>query len=194
MWILSKQNWQFVSVYLDGIALEMSRPEEHAKHVRHVFVVLCEACVFVELKKFELLHNKVNCLLHFIHPGQLAVSKHSIDIIPDLKPHTNIVKPWLVKGLCNVFRPFVTNSKRFSVLVSREMLKDESMHLEALPRDKSFALRTLKQKLITPLVLYLPRTKCTHTFDTFACDLQAGYVLLEQRPSGLDKLIGCWAR
>lgn len=71
-------------VYLDTIGIFSKSLKGRIKLVQLVLMLLQNSSVTMKLKKSELFSNAMKDLGHFIHPGWLAVSQHTINAIRDL--------------------------------------------------------------------------------------------------------------
>lgn len=78
--------------------------------------------------------------------------------------------------------------------MNRNFWKDQLTQFENLPQDKLLSLQTQPEKLIMAPMFSLPRSTHIYMLGTDGCDLQIGWVLLQQQPEGSDKLIGYLSR
>ena len=98
-------------------------------------------------------------------------------------------------GLCNVYRRFVPNFSRIAKPLNQRLMKGQQTTWGDLNEEEQQACETLKDKLVNPPILVLPRLGRRYTIDTDACDVQVGCVLLqEQDCEKTTKPIGYWSR
>lgn len=81
--------------------------EAHIKHVTRVSALLHDARVTIKLKNCTSFSSGIKILSHVIYLEQLAVSQHTVDLIPDLRFPANITCPRSFMAMTNAFRRFV---------------------------------------------------------------------------------------
>lgn len=118
-----------------------------------------------------------NCIYlpgHVIRLGCLTVESCTIDAICSLQAPSNITGLRSFIGLCSVFCCIVPNCARIAAPISRKSRKDQPHVYTKSSEEELEALRTLKEKLMSPPVLALLRSWGTNTVDTDACDRPIG--------------------
>lgn len=92
-------------------------------------------------------------------------------------------------SLCNVFCRLVPCFKRLAFPLKEKLRKGELLQLE-LDTNKRKAVEALKDKLIAPTIVALPRLNGKFTIITDACDIQVGCVLLQEQEYKVLKPVG----
>ena len=98
-------------------------------------------------------------------------------------------------GLCNVYQRFVPNLPRISNPLNAKLWKGEAQKWGELNEDETKAFETLKEKLLNPPILTLPRIGRRYTIYTDACNVQIGCVLLidQEDENSTIMPIGYWS-
>ena len=193
--ILSRVKWQYALVYLDDVIIYSKTVEEHFRHVRTVLTLLQSAGISLKLKKCAFFTAAVDYLGHRIKPGKLEVASETCDAIRHAQPPTTQTEIRSFIGLCNVYRRFVKNFARIAAPLNNKLHKDQPKSFGALTDEEFEAFATLRNHLINPPILALPKVGKKYIVETDACDEQVGCVLLqEQDTEGDFRPIGYWSR
>lgn len=152
---LSKVTWKYVLVYSVNIFIFSKTPEEHIEHTAMLLQVFRDTGIVLKPLKCAFLTNRIDYLGLIICPGWLEVAIHTADIIHGRATSTTATEPGPSLVLCNVFRRLVPNFARIVSFLSRRLQKAQAEDLAFLEEDQLQALYTLKEKLISPLVLTL---------------------------------------
>jgi len=192
--ILSGFKWHLCLVYLDDVIIFSSSAEQHVKDVDVVVTRLCEAGVTLNLEKCTWFSDKVECLGHIVGPGQLHVQNKKVDALKhaSLPTPKSQLKSFL--GMCKGYRRFVKDfakrAKPLNAMTRADVPPD-------LPKPTDAALATfddLRQALLAPPILALPKAKGQKIVDVDACADQLGCTLLHEQPDGSRLLVGYWSR
>ena len=97
-------------------------------------------------------------------------------------------------GLCNVYRRFVPNFARTAAPSNALLRKECPTKLPKFGEEESKAFKLLKQALVEPPVLNLPKSGLPFSVDTDACEHQIGCAVLQTHEDGTRYLIGFWSR
>jgi len=97
-------------------------------------------------------------------------------------------------GMCNVFRRFVAKYTRIAAPLNHLTTKAYGDTLPAFTGTQAAALARLRDALLHPPVLALPRRGAPFTIDVYACDTQLGSVLLSDQQDGQLKPMGFYSR
>lgn len=97
-------------------------------------------------------------------------------------------------GLYNVFYRFSPISTLIDAPKNRKIRKAEPTEYGPLNEEERNALERLREKLVPPPVLALPRFAVKYTVDTDDYDKQVGFVLLQEQKEGTNWKIGYWYR
>lgn len=84
--------------------------------------------------------------------------------------------------MCNVYRRFVRNFTRIVSPLNIKTRKDQPIEIEHRNEEKIETFETLRQKLITKLILALPRHGCKYTLDRGRMRSPGG-IRTEDRPA-----------
>jgi hypothetical protein len=97
-------------------------------------------------------------------------------------------------GLCNVYRRFVRGFAKIAAPLNLLPRKREPPQLGPLSSEQVTAFDTLRDALLNPLILALPRIEGAFTLDTDASDHQLGGCLLQSQPDRSQRPVGYWSR
>lgn len=193
--ILSKVKWQYALVYLDDVIIYSKSVEDHFAHVRTVLTLLQNAGVSLKLNKCSFFTTAVDYLGHKIRPGKLEVASRTCEAIRYAKPPTNQTEIRSFLGLCNVYRRFVKNFARIAAPLNKKLHKDKPKYFGPLDEEELQAFATLRNCLLSPPILALPKMGKPYIVETDACNEQVGCVLLQEQETAKDyRPIGYWSR
>ena len=179
--ILSRVKWRTALVYLDDIIVYSPDAESHFDHLKEVLQLLHQAGITLKLKKCQFFQDKVEYLGHIIQPGQLRVNSHTTEGLKHCLPPTNQTELRSFLGMCNVYRRFVPNFARIAAPLSVRTGKNQPSEFQ-LDEAGLEAFNTLREHLLNPPVLALPRYGEDYVLDTDACKYQVGCCLLQRQP------------
>jgi len=97
-------------------------------------------------------------------------------------------------GMCNVYRRFVVNYARIEAPLNQLTTKAVGDTLLSFTETQVAAFTRLRDALLQPPVLALPRRVAPFTIDVDACDTQLGRDLLQEQPDSHLKLVGFYSR
>jgi RNase H-like domain found in reverse transcriptase len=159
-----------------------------------VLTLLGNAGLSLELKKCHFFSKTVDYLGHVIRPGRLGVAEQNTTALktaPLTRTQTEL-RSFL--GLCDVYRRFVPWFSAIAAPLNALLCKGMSPQLGSLPPAAVAAFTELRDRLLTPQVLALPRTAGRLWLDTDASDRQLGCYLLQDQPDGKPLPLGYWSR
>jgi len=192
--ILSGVKWQTCLIYLDDLIIFSRTPEDHLAHLDEVLALLAAAGVSLKATKCHFFQTRVEYLGHVITPGRVAVNEKNTHALKGLRfPETQTeVKSFL--GMCRVYRRFVPDyakiAKPLTVLTSTKLSK----HLGPPNPEQRGAFEALKQRLLCPPILALPRLNGDYILDVDASYKQLGCSLLQRQPDGEFQPVGYYSR
>ena len=96
--------------------------------------------------------------------------------------------------MCNVCRRFVDHFAKIAAPVTAMLRKGEPDVLPDLDEGQTTAFNKLKECLISPPVLKLPRLGRPYSLDTDASDAQLACTLLQTHEDGHRYAVGYWSR
>ena len=192
--ILSGLKWQICLVYLDYVIIFSANAEQHVKDVDTVLHRLREARVTLNLEKCTWFSDEVEYLGHIVRPGQLHVHNKNLDALKHAKFPTTKTQLKSFLGMCNVYRLFVKDiakrPKPLDALTKAEIPPDLPP-----PTDATIAaFEDLRNALLCPLVLALPKANRKLVVDVDACADQVGCILLQEELGEQLHPVGYWSR
>ena len=190
--ILSGVRWQICLLYLDDVIVFARTHGEHAKHLHTVLSLLQSAGISLKLKKCSFIQLKVHYLGHLISPDKLSVAEAAADAF---KTFTFTRKLTLVRsflGACNVYLLFVKGFAKIARPLTNMTRKDADPDNPTELQLQAF--EALKERMIYPPILALPRYGRPYMIDTDASAYQLGCTLLQEHEEAKDwRLVGYWS-
>jgi len=188
--IFSGLKWQICLVYLDNVIIFSANAEQHVKDVDTVLHRLREAGVTLNLEKCTWSSDEVEYLGHIVRPRQLHVHDKNVDTLKHAKFPTTKTQLKSFSGMCNVYRRFVKDfAKRAKPLnaQTRAMIPPDLPP----PTDVDIAaFEDLRNALLCPPVLALPKANRKLVVEVDACADQVGCTLLQEEPGELLHPVG----
>jgi Reverse transcriptase (RNA-dependent DNA polymerase) len=155
--VLSGLMWKTCLFYFDDIIVFSNSSKEHARHLDEVLSILYGAGLSLKLAKCAFLRETVNFLGHIIRPGKLEVFSKTMDVLKTAKAPTTQTELRSFLGICNVYRLFVPSFAEVASPLNALLRKGERPELGILTDEQLTAFNTLREKLIYPPVLTLPK-------------------------------------
>ncbi|CDF33203.1 unnamed protein product [Chondrus crispus] len=149
-------------------------------------VVLLEKCSFFT--------QEVHYLGHVIRPGTLSIDEVSTRALREIAIPTTQTELRSFLGLCNVYRRFVPNYAHKAAPLNQLLKKGQPAKLEPFDETEIKAFDTLREAVISPPILALPKAGFPYSMDTDASDYQVGTALFQSHEDGQRKHIGFWSR
>lgn len=97
-----------------------------------------------------------------------------------MRPPTNVTQLRSFLGLCNVYRRFVSNFTRIAAPLTNKHRNNNRHTFLYMTEAEIKSFRRLKDILVKPPVLTLPRSDLAYVFHTDACDQQLGAFLMQR--------------
>src|SRR3954467_4610666 len=169
---------KFVVVYLDDILIYSKNEEDHAKHLRLVWMKLREHRLYAKFSKCEFWLPEVTYLGHVISAKGIAINPERVNAVLDWTPPESVKQVRTFLGLANYCRRFVENFCKVAKPLT-ELLKKDKKFLWTPKCEESF--QELKRRLTSALVLAPPDTK--RYFEIY-CDASRqglGCILMQDR-------------
>lgn len=145
-------------VYIDDVSTVFKSLEEHVKHIKEVLGLLRAVVMTLKLKKYHFFSESIDYLGHVIAPGKLQAAKMTTQAIESLRYVEDISEMRSFLGLCNVYRRFVPCFAKNAAFLNKK-LKNEKTSQFVLDYQERRAVNELKNYLVSPPVLALPRAK-----------------------------------
>jgi hypothetical protein len=163
------------------------------RHLDEVLALLYGAGLSLKLSKCNFFRDTVSYLGHVIHPGKLEVAVKNTEALKGAKPPTNQTQLRSFLGLCNVYRRFVPGFSKISGPLNALLRKGESPNFGMLNEEQLQSFNYLREKLLHPPVLALPKRDGKFNLDTDASGDQIGCCLFQEQLDGTHP-IGYWCR
>ena len=192
--ILADAKWQFAIVYIDDIIIFSRTPEEHLEHLDTVLGLLAKAGVTLKLNKCHFFREQIEYLGHIIAPGELRVANKTTENVKLLDPPTTKTEVRSFLGMCNVYRRFIKDFATIARPLTSLTKKEVAERWQVLTEEQMHSFETLKEKLVSPPVLALPRPDLPYIVETDANDYQVGCVLSQKYPDGTVKPLGYFSK
>ena len=192
--ILSGVQWQICLIYLDDVILFSRTHAEHARHLDTVFSLMRSVGTSHKLKKCSFFQPKVHYLRHVISPGKVSVAEATADAFNIFTFPRTLTQVRSYFGARNFYCHFVkgfANIGRPSTDMTR---KDADPNFDDPTEPKLQAFEALKERIVSPPILTLPRHGRPYRIDTDASPYQLGCTLLQEH-GGSNKWrpIGYWS-
>jgi hypothetical protein len=152
--------------------------------VNEALALLGDAGLSLKLKKCLFFADTVDYLGHVICPGRLGVAEKNIEALKTaLLPRTQTeLRSFL--GVCNVYRRFVPHFSAIATQLKALLSKCTPPTLGSLSPATIAAFTSLRDRLLSPPSLALPRAVGKFFLDTDASHGQLGCYLSQQQPCG----------
>ena len=192
--VLSGLKWKTCLVYLDDIIVFSNTEYDHFRHLEEVLSLLYGAGLSLKLTKCHFFKDTVDYLGHVIRPGKLEVAVKNTEALRNARPPVNQTELRSFLGLCNVYRRFVPGFAKIAAPLNTLLKKGESPNIGEFSTDQLGAFNALREKLLHPPVLALPRADGRYILDTDASAEQIGCCLLQEYADKTKHPIGFWSR
>jgi len=171
-------------MYLDNVLLYSKSKEERIGHVDHILRLLRGAGVTLRLPKSRFFRTTVEYLRREIKPGRLGVLDAHTRALREAHFPTTRTHLRSFVGMCNVFRRFVPNFARMAAPQTDLVGSTTPVLVSPATPLQQQALDRLKEALLTPPVLALPRRGRAYDLDMDACGTQVGATLFQEQDDG----------
>jgi len=192
--LLAGVKWQFCLVYLDDVIIFSETEEKHISHVDNVLQILHQAGVTLKLKKSEFFRKSVDYLGHRLRPGKLAILDSGTEALREAQYPRNQTQLKSYLGSCNVYRRFVKNFAKVAAPLTDLLKKGLPFELEAPTQEQLDSFNRLRDALLNPPILRLPKPGIPYVLDVDASKAQLGCTLLQQQEDGILHPVGYWSR
>jgi RNase H-like domain found in reverse transcriptase/Reverse transcriptase (RNA-dependent DNA polymerase)/Integrase zinc binding domain/Chromo (CHRromatin Organisation MOdifier) domain/Integrase core domain len=192
--ILSGIRWKTCLVYLDDVIVFSSNRDDHLAHVNEALTLLGNAGLSLKLKKCHFFADTVDYLGHVIRPGRLGVAEKNTEALKTARLPKTQTELRSFLGLCNVYRRFVPHFSSIASPLNALLSKGTPPTLGPLSPAAIAAFTALRDRLLSPPILALPRAVGKFCLDTDASNGQLGCCLSQQQPCGKYLPLGYWSR
>ena len=195
--ILSGVRWRTCLIYLDDVIVFSKTLTDHIDHLDEVLTLLGDAGISLKLRKCSFFQRKVTYLGHVILPGKLAVAADSTKAIRDAIFPKTLTQLRSFLGACNVYRRFVKGFAKIAHPLTAMLQKNAEIDWDNPTEAQRDAFAQLRDILLSPPVLGLPKANRPYMVDTDASEYQLGATLLQQQDDDNPTswtTIGYWSR
>jgi len=192
--ILSGLKWQLCLIYLDDVIIFSASAEQHFKDVDVDLTRLREAGVTLNIEKCTWFSDEEEYLGHIVRPGQLHVHNKNVGALKHASFPATKTQPKCFLGMRNVYQRFF---KDFAQLAKPLNAMTRAEIPPELPKPTDAALAAfddLRQALLAPPILALPKAKGQMIVDVDACADQLGCTFLQEQSDGTIFPVGYWSR
>ncbi|GKV11337.1 hypothetical protein SLEP1_g22601 [Rubroshorea leprosula] len=151
--VFSKYLDKFVVVFINDILIYSSSHAFHEKHLRTVLKTLRSERLCAKFKKCEFWLDSVAFLGHVVTKDGISIDPQKIKAVVDWKRLNSVAEVHSFLGLVGYYHRFVVDFSRIALPMTCPIRKDAKF--EWAPECEKSCL-TLKEKLVTALVLALP--------------------------------------
>lgn len=151
----------------------------HIAHLRQVLTLLRNSGFTLKVKKCAFFVT-VNYCGYIMLSARLELSEAIAAAVRELKDCATQTEVRCYHGLCNLFRGTVLNFSAVAAPLNIELPKNQRTTFPSPTEAEKYAVENLGTLLTNPAVLPLPRTTGQYMVDTYACDSQVGFILLQQ--------------
>ena len=135
----------------------------------------------MKLKKCTFFQNRVDYLGHVITPGKLSVAKENVQAFEHAVFPKNITQLRSLLGAANVYRRFIKDFSKIAKPLTSMTQKEAKPDWNTPTDEQLRSFNDLKQRLVHPPVLALPKPDRPFLIDTDASAYQLGAALLQQQ-------------
>jgi RNase H-like domain found in reverse transcriptase len=126
--------------------------------------------------------------------GQLSVAENNTTTLKNTNHPTTQTELRSFLGICNVYRRSVRGFSKIAAPLNILLRNGETPQRGPLSSEQVTAFDTLRDAIVNPPILALPRIEVAFTLDTDASDHQLGCYLLQSQPDGSQRPVGYWSR
>ena len=152
------------------------------------------AGVTLKAKKCQFFQKSVEYLGHIISPGEMRLHNKNLEALAKVGHSLTRTQLRSFLGMCNVHRRLVANCKWISEPLNQLTTIAYGDTLPTFTEMQAATFTRLRDALLHPPVLALPRRGAPFTIDVVACDTQLGCALLEEQQDGQLKPVGSYSR
>jgi hypothetical protein len=167
----------FVVVFLDDILIYSKTEKEHERHLRLVLSALRKNQFYGKLKKCAFWLSEVAFLGHVISQQGIAVDPKNVMAVVEWKRPSSVSEIRSFLGLAEYYRCFVPNFSSIAKPLTRFLEKGV---LFVWSSNCEVSYQTLKNKLVSSLILALPESGKRFTVYTDASRIGLGCVLMQE--------------
>ena len=149
----------------------------------------------LNLKKCSFFTKYIKHLGHIVRPGTIEVDKASTCCLEGLRSPKTISELRSFLRVCNIYRRFIRCLTDIATPLN-ELLEGNPRKNFPIPElnDRQFrSFGELKNAVMNPPILVLPRIGLLYEIDTDACEHQVGFTLFQYQEDE-RKPIGFWYR
>ena len=184
--ILSGVRCQICLVYLDDVIVFSRMHGKHAKYLDSVLSLLQSLGISLKLNKCSFFQPKVHYLGHVISLGKHSIAEAAADAFKKFNFPRRLTRVRSFVEACNVTLHVIARP------LTDMTRKDADPGIENPTELQLEAFEALKERMISPPILVLPRYGRPYMFETDASACQLGCTLLPEHNEAIDwRPVGC---
>jgi len=188
--VLAELQWTLCLVYLDDIIVPAANPKQLINRMDKVFQRIHQSGMKMKPSKCELMQTTVTFLGHLVNAEGIKPDPCNVLKIKEMPTPQNLKQVRRFLGMCGYYRRMIKDySKRARPLFN--LLKGDQDFVWTISQQEAFD--DLKQVLISPEIMSIPRDEGLFILDTDASGEGIGAVL-QQEQDGQVKVIAYGSR
>jgi len=188
--VLAELQWTICLVYLDDIIVPATNPRQLIQRMDTVFQRIQQSGMKMKPSKCELMQTTVTFLGHLVNADGIKPDPCNVLKIQEMSPPENLKQVRRFLGMCGYYRRMIKDySKRARPLFN--LLKGDQEF--EWTKSQQSAFEDLKQVLVSPEIMSIPRDEGLFILDTDASGDGIGAVL-QQEQDGQVKVIAYGSR
>lgn len=184
---LSPFRWNSCIFYRDDIIIFPKKWEEHVEQVDDILSVLEGLWVKLTLRKCEFFVDKVKYLGHIVRLGTIEADQAHMAALHNVKYRPNRTEVRSFSGLCNVYRRFFPYYSKLVHPLNQLLKKGMQIRLGPLEDRCQKFFGALRDAILSPPILALPRKNSPYFTDTDASNYQIGVAPLQTHEDGTSR-------
>lgn len=150
--------------------------------------------VTLKLRQCEFFTQEIKYLGHIIIPGTLEVDQARVAALKEVKYPTYQTQLRSFFGLCNVYRRYIKDLTHVAHPLNKLLRKGEPVKLKLFGYAEIDAFHKLKEAILSPPFLVMPKPGLSYSVDTDASVKKRGAALFQTYPDGGRKPTGFFSR
>ena len=181
-------NWKYCLAFMDDIIVFSENWNEHKKHLNEVFARLRKANLKLHPAKCNLACSEVPYLGYKIGDRGLSVNNDKVKAVLEYPVPTNVSEVRSFLGLAQYYSRFIPNYSSIAsvlhALTKTNDVKEFTWNVEC-----QNAFEQLRNSLVSPPILALPKADSKPVIYTDACDKAVGFILGQIDSDGKETVI-----
>lgn len=191
--MLPSAAWQFAFVLLYNVVVFNKTPQLHIDDVHKVRSLLRSADAILKLMQCKFITDRMDYLGHLSCVSRFKLASHMTDFPRALQKPTIPTDRRSYFAIA-IFRRFFSSLARVTTPQNQLLRKYQPATINPSNKGEIYAMRLLKNALISPSIMVPPNSREHIALETNACNVQIGHAILQKRPNNIDKLGGYLSR